>query len=60
MVNEVIPGINADYVDPVIDDGFHVMMEKFENAESGCEEKQPLKNFVDGDVENALGPGPGR
>lgn len=39
MMDEVISGINADYVHPVINDGFHVMMKKFQNAESGGEEQ---------------------
>ncbi len=59
MMDKVIPGINTDYVYPVVNDRFNIMMEKFQNAESGGEEQEPLKDFVNGDVKNAFGPRPG-
>lgn len=55
----MVPGINADHIDPVIDDGCKIMVEKLQDAKSSGEEQEPLKNFVNGDVENAFGPRPG-
>jgi len=57
-VNKIISGVDADHIHPVVGDRFDVVVEKFQNAECRSKKQQPLKNFVNGNIEQAARPRP--
>ncbi len=57
-MNKIISGVDADHIHPVIGDRFDVAVEKLQDAEGRSKKQQPLKYFVNGNIEQAARPRP--
>ena len=59
-MNKEISGVDANDVNPAVDDTRNVVMQESQDTYSRGEEQKPLKNFVSGNEEKAARPRPGR
>ena len=59
-MNEEISRVDANDVNPAVDDTRNVVMQESQDTYGSGEEQKPLKNFVGGNEEKAAGPRPCR